>query len=92
MNDWSSFTKTQQEIEAAGGSLPKVQRYLAIKLIDNGLLTTSVVLLICFTIGGIISETYSKDKSTSVLFDFAKVTLGVFLGAVAGRYKTPGKR
>ena len=82
MKDWDSYTIGKTKISDLSGSRPSVYEYFLIKLIDNGLLATIVILTILFCAGGVTLQVYQLQAAT-FFFDLAKLAFGVLLGMVA---------
>lgn len=82
MKDWDTYSASKAKVSDISGSRPKVSEYFLIKLIDNGLLATIVVLTVLFAAAGAVLQIYQVQAATW-FFDLAKLAFGVILGMIA---------
>lgn len=80
MNDWNQFTKSHNENFRAGGKPPSVIDYFFIQIIDNGLVSVTVFLLIIFVFGAVISEIKAVNELSKWFIHSSEMLLGLIVG------------
>lgn len=85
MKDWSVFAKSSKE-SSEGGAPPKVSHYFAIKLVDNWIALSVLLLVLIFTVLALLNHGREPDSKelTTWLTHSAGLCLGVFLGLLKG--------
>lgn len=86
MNSWDEFAETSNKTIQGGGSKPRVRDYALIKIVDNWMAISALVILGSCSVVGLIcaaSEKAAIVDASKWFFESAKVVLGVFLGLLA---------
>jgi len=81
MKDWAQFEKSRKE-NSQSGTVPKVSDYFLIKLADNGIAASVLLLLIGFVVLTYLTRGGApQDMEVNKWFSHcAGLCLGVFLG------------
>ena len=82
MKDWDAYSATKAKTKGLSEGRASVFEYFWIKVIDNGLLVTIVILTVLFAASGVFLQA-EKLEAASWFFDLSKLAFGVLLGMIA---------
>lgn len=86
MNNWGEFAETSKKTVQGGGEKPRVRDYAFIKVVDNWMALSALLILASCSVVGLLcasSEKAAVVEAGKWFFESAKVVLGVFLGLLA---------
>lgn len=89
MKEWKDYAQSRGATRAGEGTAePTVGEYFQIKMADNWIAVTIIVVTLIFSLIGVgctFSDKASVSGTASWFFDAAKLCLGVFLGLLTNQ-------